>query len=151
MPDKLSRSGLQIDLPDGWDGRISQRVAEAGVTTRRAMHVASFALPPSMGDYATAAVEQMQATDMLVTLIEFDPASAGTGLFRNDGIPTGLDADAFSPSAMPRAIPGRTAAQYFFSSGGRAFCLYVVLGSHAGRAALLPLVNAVVGTLKIDG
>jgi hypothetical protein len=149
--DKLSRSGLEVDLPDGWDGRIYQRQAEAGVTTRRAMHVANFALPPNMGDYATAAVEAMQSADMLVTLIEFDPASAGTGLFRNDGLPDALGADAFSPTAMPRAIPGRTGAQYFFSSGGRAFCLYVVLGSHTGRAALLPLVNAVVGTIKIDG
>lgn len=149
--DTLSRAGLQIDLPDGWDGRIYQRVAEAGVTTRRAMHAASFALPTDMGDYATAAVEQMQPTDMLVTLIEFDPASAGSGLFANDGMPTALGADAFSPSAMPRAIPGKTAAQFFFSTGGRAFCLYVVLGSHTGRAALLPLANAVVGTIKIDG
>ena len=56
----------------------------------------------------------------------------------------------FSPSAMPRTMPGRTAAQWFFSSGGRAFCLYVVLGSHAERTALLPLVNQVVETLKID-
>jgi hypothetical protein len=148
--DKLSRSGLEIDLPDGWDGRIYQRQAEAGVTTRRGMHAASFALPPTMGDYATAAVEQMQASDLLVTLIEFDPASAGSGLFRNDGMPTALGPDDFSPTAMPRAVPGRTAAQYFFSAGGRAFCLYVVLGSHTARAALLPLANAVVGTIKID-
>jgi hypothetical protein len=149
--DTLSRAGLQIDLPDGWDGRIYQRQAEPGVVTRRGMHAASFALPPNIGDYATAAVEQMQPTDMLVTLIEFDPASAGAGLFANDGMPTAVTADAFSPTAMPRAIPGRTAAQYFFSSGGRAFCLYVVLGSHTGRAALLPVVNAVLGTVKIDG
>jgi hypothetical protein len=149
--DKLSRAGLEIDLPDGWDGRIYQRQAEAGVTTRRAMQIASFALPPNMGDYATAAVEQMQPADTLVTLIEFDPASAGTGLFRNDGLPSALGPDAFSPTTMPRAIPGRTGAQYFFSTGGRAFCLFVVLGSHTGRTAMLPLVNALVGSLKIDG
>jgi len=51
---------------------------------------------------------------------------------------------------MPRAVPGRTGAQYFFSLGGRAFCLYVVLGSHAERARLAPQANAVVETLKID-
>jgi hypothetical protein len=146
----LSRSGLQVDLPDGWDARISQRVAEAGVVTRRTMHAASFALPPNLGDYATAAVDAMQATDVLVTLIEFDPASANQGLFRSRGMPDGLTPDAFSPSAMPRAVPGRTASQFFFSSGDRAFCLYVVLGSHTQRAALLPLANAVVQTIKVD-
>lgn len=147
----LSRSGLQIDLPDGWDGRIYQRVAEAGVVTRRAIHAASFALPPNLGDYATAAVEAMQATDVLVSVIEFDPDSANTGLFRSDGLPDALTPDAFSPSAMPRAVPGRTATQFFFSTADRAFCLYVVLGSHTQRAALLPLVNAVVRTIKLDG
>jgi len=149
--DKLSRAGLEIGLPDGWDGRIYQRQAEAGVTTRRAMHAANFPLPPNLGDYATVAVDAMQAGDMLVTLIEFDPASAGAGLFATDGMPTALGADAFSPSAMPKAVPGRTASQTFFSSGGRAFCLYIVLGSHNDRAAMLPMVNAVVGTIKIDG
>jgi len=92
----------------------------------------------------------MQTGDMLVVLLEFDPASAGTGLFRSEGLPSGLGADAFSPTAMPRAIPGRTGAQYFFSLAGRAFCLYVVLGSHTERATMLPVVNAVVSTIRID-
>ena len=145
----LSRSGLQIDLPDGWDGRIYQRAAEPGVVTRRALHAASFALPPGLGDYATAAVDMMSAADVLVSVIEFDPASANTGLFRSQGVPAALGPDDFSPSAMPRAVPGRSASQYFFSTGDRAFCLYVVLGSHAQRAALVPLVNAVVRTLQL--
>lgn len=149
--DKLTRSGIEIDLPDGWDGRIYRRQAEEAVATRRAMHAANFALPPNLGDYAVGAIERMQSDDMLVVLLEFDPASAGTGLFKQEGFPSSLGADAFSPSAMPRAIPGKTASQTFFSLGGRAFCLYVVLGSHTGRAALLPTVNAVVGTIRIDG
>lgn len=149
--DKLSRAGLEIDLPDGWDGRIYRRQAEAGVTTRRAMHAANFALPPDLGDYATTAIDGMQAGDVLVTLIEFDPASAGTGLFREDGMPAALDVSSFSPTAMPRSFPGRTGSQTFFSTGDRAFCLFVVLGSHNDRAAMLPLVNSVVGTIKIDG
>ena len=148
--EKLSRSGIEIELPDGWDGRIYRRQAEDAVTTRRAMHAANFALPPNLGDYAVSAVERMQTGDVLVVLLEFDPESAGTALFRNEGLPAFLGADAFSPSAMPRAIPGRTAAQYFFNLAGRAFCLYVVLGSHRERASMVPLVNAVVKTVKID-
>ena len=146
----LSRQGLEIELPDGWDARIYRRQAELEAVTRRALHAANFALPPGLGDYAVGAVEQMTAGDVLVVLLEFDPDSAGEGLFANEGMPVGLTAGDFSPSAMPRAMPGRTAAQWFFSLGGRAFCLYVVLGNHAGRADLMPLVNQVVATLKIE-
>ncbi len=148
---KLTRQGVEIELPDGWDGRIYRRETDdtAGVT-RRALHAANFALPTNLGDYAVGAVEGMSTGDVLVVLLEFDPDSAGQGLFQNEGLPTGLAASDFSPSAMPRAIPGRTAAQWFFSLDGRAFCLYVVLGSHNGRAAMLPLVNQVVETLKIE-
>jgi hypothetical protein len=114
------------------------------------MHAANFALPPNLGDYAAGAVEQMGAGDVLVVLLEFDPDSAGQGLFAAEGLPTGMAAGDFSPAALPRAIPGRTGAQWFFSLGGRAFCLYVVLGSQGDRAALLPTVNQLVETLKID-
>ena len=147
---KLTRQGLEIELPDGWDARIYRREAEVDAVTRRALHAANFALPSGLGDYAVDAAESMTAGDVLVVLLEFDPDRAGQGLFRNEGLPTGLAATDFSPTAMPRAIPGRTAAQWFFSQGGRAFCLYVVLGSHAGRADMMPVVNQVVQTLKIE-
>ena len=146
----LSRQGLEIELPDGWDARIYQREAEIEAITRRALHAANFALPTGLGDYAVDAVEQMTTGDVLVVLLEFDPDRAGQGLFRSEGLPSGLAPTDFSPTAMPRAVPGRTAAQWFFSLNGRAFCLYVVLGSHAGRADLMPLVNQVVQTLKVE-
>jgi hypothetical protein len=146
----LTRSGLEIELPDGWDGRIYRREAEAGAVTRRAMHAANFALPPNLGDYAVDAIERMQAQDLLVVLLEFGPDNADQGLFANEGLPTAMGPDDFSPSAMPRAVPGRTGAQWFFSHGGRAFCLYVVLGSHRERASLLPLANTVVRTIRVD-
>ncbi len=148
--EKLTRSGIEIELPEGWDGRIYRREAADGEVTRRAMHAANFALPPNLGDYAVSAIERMQSEDLLVVLLEFGPDVAGQGLFANEGLPTGLGPDDFSPTAMPRAVPGRTAAQWFFSLGGRAFCLYVVLGSHRDRAALVPLANALVRTIKVD-
>jgi hypothetical protein len=148
--EKLTRSGLEIELPDGWDGRIYRREVDDDAVTRRALHAANFALPPNLGDYAVGAVERMGSGDVLVVLLEFDPDRAGEGLFAGEGLPRSMGAGDFSPSAMPRAMPGRSGAQWFFSLGSRAFCLYVVLGSHGERAALLPLVSQVVETLKID-
>lgn len=148
--ERLTRSGLEIDLPDGWDGRIYRRQVDDEAVTRRALHAANFALPPNLGDYAVGAIEGMGRGDVLVVLLEFDPDSAGQGLFSNEGLPTAMAPSDFSPTAMPRAMPGRTAAQWFFSLGDRAFCLYVVLGSHAERADLLPIAGQVIETLKID-
>ena len=146
----LSRQGVEISLPEGWDARIYRREAVDGEVTRRAMHAANFALPTGLGDYAVGAAEQMTAGDVLVVLLEFDPDLAGQGLFGTEGLPTGLSAGDFSPTALPRAMPGRTAAQWFFSVNGRAFCLYVVLGSHTERAGMMELVNSVVETVRID-
>ncbi|MDQ3897223.1 MAG: hypothetical protein M3326_08305 [Actinomycetota bacterium] len=148
--EKLTRQGIEIELPDGWDGRIYRREADAAAVTRRALQAANFALPPNLGDYAVGAVERMEPSDVLVVLLEFDPERAGEGLFGNQGLPTAMTSGDFSPTAMPRAVPGRTAAQWFFSLAGRAFCLYVVLGSHRDRAALLPLADTVVRTIKVD-
>ena len=148
--EKLTRQGLEIELPDGWDGRIYRRDAGEASVGRRALHAANFALPTNLGDYATRAAEAMTSGDVLVVLLEFDPDSAGQGLFANEGLPRGISGGDFSPTAMPRTLPGRTAAQWFFSLAGRAFCLYVVLGSHRERAAVLPLVNQVVDTIKVD-
>jgi hypothetical protein len=146
----LNRQGLGIELPDGWDARIYRREAAEDGVTRRAMHAANFALPTGLGDYAVGAIEQMTAGDVLVVLLEFDPDNAGRGLFSNEGVPSGLSAGDFSPTAMPRSMPGRTAAQWFFSVNDQAFCLYVVLGSHTERAGMMDLVNRVVETVRVD-
>ena len=147
---RLTPLGWYFERPAGWDARISPRAAADGEVTRRALHAANFALPTGLGDYAVGAIEQMTAGDVLVVLLEFDPDNAGRGLFRNEGLPTGLSAGDFSPTAMPRIMPGRTAAQWFFSVNDRAFCLYVVLGSHTGRAGMMDLVNRVVETVQVD-
>ena len=45
---------------------------------------------------------------------------------------------------------GQSGRQIFFNANGRAFCLYVVLGSHRQRNVLVPLVNEVLATLEIE-
>ena len=52
------------------------------------------------------------------------------------------------PTGCQRVVPGRSAAQHFFSEGGRAFCLFTVLGSHARRMALVPRAAQLVGALR---
>jgi hypothetical protein len=65
------------------------------------------------------------------------------------GVP-GLTPDLFSPFALQRLIPGQAGTQQFFTTGGRAFCLYVVLGSFANRYSLVSRANSVLATLQVQ-
>lgn len=148
---RLERYGLSADLPPGWDGRLYRRAPEdAGATTHPVLHAGDFPLPAERGDFGSGAVEQMGASNVFVALVEYHPDSAATPLFGRQGLPRRLRAASFSPAKLQRRIPGQGGSQFFFSSGGRAYCLYVVLGSYANREVLLPRVNGLLATLGID-
>ncbi|HEX3393275.1 MAG TPA: hypothetical protein VHS52_02000 [Acidimicrobiales bacterium] len=148
---QLSGLGFAIDLPDGWDGRIYRRPEEANAASNRALHAATFPLPDGLGDFAASAVEHMAESDVLVVLLEYDREAAGTALFASEGLPTSLRPDSFNPNAMPKIVPGKTGAQYFFTLAGRAFCLFVVLGSHNDRVRLASLATSVTRSIKVNG
>jgi hypothetical protein len=163
---ELSAHGIEVTLPTGWEGRLFRRprageaaAADAGIqgapaasgeTTNAVLHVSTIALPPDIGDFASGAVDQLGENDILVVLFEYDPSSADQPLFRARGIPRKLGPDDFSPNVMQRAIRGQCGVQRFFNEQGRAFCLYVVLGSFARRRQTFARVNEVLATLTID-
>lgn len=146
---RVAAHRLAVDTPRGWDARIYRRSqSEAGEVNFPVMHAANFALPAIRGDYGSGAVDRMRGHDVLVVLIEFDGASAQTALFANRGLPR-PNADDFHPAQLQRVLPGQSGSQWFFNTGGRAFCLYVVLGSHTRRARLLPQVHDLLDRLTI--
>ena len=91
----------------------------------------------------------MNSGALLVILFEHGPESVGTALFARSGIPQ-LSPDEFHPQQMQRTLMGQSGRQMFFNVNGRAFCLYVVLGSHRQRNILVPLVNEVLASLDIE-
>lgn len=161
---ELRAHGVAVDVPAGWDGRISRRPehgevsvatadgppAEPGFTTQSVTHVASVPLPGDMADFGSGVVDDLGPDDALVVLLEYDPASAGTALFAAQGVPRSLDPDGFNPNTLQRSLPGQAGAQLFFSEQGRALCLYVVLGTYSRRHEVVPRVNAVLETLLIE-
>lgn len=160
---RFDRSGIAVDLPPGWEASLFRRdqtpagevrrlaLSEQapGATTHPVLHAASFPLPPDRGDYGSGAVDVMSERDILVSLVEFHPDAATTPLFATAGPPRALTSDDFGAQSLQRVVAGQSGCQRFFSAGGRAFCLYVVLGSHARRHLLVPLVNQVLETLDI--
>jgi len=146
---KVAAHRLAVDTPAGWDARIYRRDAtDAGEDPYPVMHAANFALPAVRGDYGSGAVDRMRRDHVLVALLEFDAPSAKTALFANRGMPRPR-ADDFHPTQLQRMLPGQSGAQWFFNTGDRAFCLYVVLGSHHRRARLLPQVHNLLDRLSI--
>jgi len=106
-------------------------------------------MPDDRGDFGSGAVELMGSSHVLVVLLEHGAAAASTALFANKGMPRQLGAELFSPHQLQRTIAGQAGTQVFFHEGGRAFCLYVVLGSSRGRARLIPRVHEVLSQLEV--
>ena len=152
---RLNGSGIDVEVPGGWEGRIYAKQERgprptgfAETEPNAVVHVASFPLPPGTGDYGGGAVEQMTNVDLLVVLLEHGRQSAGTPLFASEGIPR-LTVDDISTTCLQRLIDGQAGAQKFFTVNGRAFCLYVVFGSYARRGRTIPVVNDILRSLSI--
>ena len=164
---RISAYGVAMDVPSGWEARIRRhpvadqsRIAGGGIEAERpdgerfrahaVLHTADFVLPEERGDFGSGAVETMQPSHAFIALVEYDPSSAGTALFSpNVGMPRRVSTDDFSPRQLQRTIRGQAGTQIFFVDGGRAFCLYVVLGSVANVHHVVPRVNAILPAITI--
>jgi hypothetical protein len=143
-----SRDGIDLDVPSGWDVRIYRRQPAPGERTNPVLHAGNFALPERRGDFGSGAVERMGPTNVLVVLFEYDPPAARTPLFARNGRPRPVASD-FAPNQLQRILPGQSGVQYFYNEAGRAFCLYVVLGSHDRRAQLVDDVRQLLSGLGV--
>ena len=169
--------GLSLDVPSGWSSAMLRRPVDApevaspptdgpatadpraevapstpGAPTERTLpvvHVCTRELPATMGDFGGGLVEVLAPDDVFVALLEYGSDLADTGLFERQGLPR-LAPSQFAPNRMPRDVVGRSASQHFFSVGGRAFCLFTVLGSHSRRMATVPRAAGVVRSLTVD-
>ena len=161
----LSAHGISVTVPSGWEGRVFRRPAAGeimataadgppappGEITNAVVHVSTIALPPDAGDFASGAVDRLGPDDALVVLFEYDAASVEPAVVRRGGIPRALSPDDFSPGMLQRTLRGQAGAQRFFQEAGRAFCLYVVLGSFVRRQEMVGAVNEVLASLEVGG
>ena len=155
---RIQAHGIESDLPEGWEARISLRPTPTGSDTaignkgeipNPTVHLANFALPEQRGDFGSGAVDVMGADNVLLVLFEYGPEAVGTALFERKGLPTELTPNMFSSSALQRTLPGQAGCQIFFTEGNRAFCLYAVLGQQSSAARVLPGANAALAGTRI--
>ena len=145
--------GMEVALPDGWEARIYRlqtiEAATGGGSDQPVLHAANFPLPEARGDYGSGAVETMTSDNVFVALLEFEPELATTALYAPVGMPRALDPADFRNNGMQRWIPGQAAYQAFFNEDGRAFCLYIVIGSYRRRHALAAEAEKLIRTIRI--
>jgi hypothetical protein len=156
----LSGAGISVDLPAGWGGEISSEQTTAlgsdgtepppGARRSSVVHLANFVLPQHRGTFGDGAVELMTFGDVLMVLYEYDSSAAETGLFAHLGTPGPVKVGDFDRYNLQRTIPGQSGIQLFFSEAGRAFCWYIVVGSHFDRIDSLPMINHILGSLVIE-
>ncbi len=155
---RLDAHGLSCAVLAGWDIRIEQRqqstvMAPAselpmGGYVHPILHAGTSPLPTARGDYGSGYVETMTSRDVFLCLGEFDPYEGVEDMFDSGMTPPLRSAD-FHPDAQQRVIAGMCGTQRFFTSNGRAFCLYIVLGSWLQRSQLVPVANSFLSTIRI--
>jgi hypothetical protein len=144
----LRHGPVEVRVPPQWEGRLHSRRDGDGAD-RTVLHLANFAMPSDVAHYGGGAVEHMAPNHVFVSLLEFGNDSVGTALFERVGIPR-LTTASFDPNLLQRGIHGQSGAQEFFSVGDRAYCLYVVVGSHALRWRHVPAVNHLLADVRLS-
>jgi hypothetical protein len=146
----LQAHGIAAPLPAGFEGRIFVRPATAGESTYPVAHFATVALPADVGDFGSGVVNLLGPDDIFACLFQYGPESLGTALFARQGMPRSLTPSDFHTTVLRRGLGGQSGTQWFFTEAARPFTLYVVLGSHVRRAALVPRVNDLIGSVAIS-
>jgi len=147
---RIAALGLAVTPPSGWEAAIYRRPPEPGTQTYPVLHAATVALPAGRGDYGSGLVELLGPDDLFVALLEFGPEAAKSPLFSALAAVPGLTPDVYRPRQLQRTIQGQAGVQRFFTTAGRAFCLYSVIGALANRVALTARANQIVGSIRIE-
>lgn len=144
---KVAGHGISIDLPAGWEGRISRR-QDAGPV----LHIATFPLHPGDGDFGAAPTGRMRDGDAFAALLEFRDSERirpGVGLYASAVRPIPR-VEEFGEMQLQVTRRGQLGWQRFFTEGGRTCCLYAVI-QPAGRppSRLVTRLQSVLATLEL--
>lgn len=124
--------------------------SEPGGKAHLVVHASTIPIPARRADYGAGIVHLLGDEDVFVALIEFGEEAIGSALFPEvDSIPR-VHPNDLKPEQLQRRIVGQAGTQVFFTYKGRAFCFYVVLGSHSQRIPLAGIVNGLIRGLKIE-
>jgi hypothetical protein len=141
---RLDAFGIQVTLPEGWEGRISWTTDEVGPV----LQAGTFPLPKLGDDFLRRAMNAMGPDDVVLTLHEFTPSCPCTG-FHDASLPVQTGpADEVSDAGFD---PGHAYDERAFVADDRWFVLGVAFGTDPAGAAAAHQASDVLSTLSIDG
>jgi hypothetical protein len=150
--DELSANGISVEVPDGWDAAIfvQESDPELAEIAMPILHMSTVPLVEDRGDFGSRVVETLAEGDVFLAMVEqiFDQ---GALLYTsNEGVPLNLDEAHFHGQVLERTLPGQGGCQLFFNIAGRGFNLYIVLGLLDSVSVLLPEINGILESLRIE-
>jgi len=147
---RLASHGIAIEVPKGWEGRIFVPDLDPPAINLPILHLTDTVLTLERSSYAPELAARAGGTGTLVALLEFDHTLADVGLYAPQGLHLPLSRERFHQKALQFPSRVQEGHQRFFSQGGRAFCLYVVLGTGRGVDRRLADVNGALASLEIE-
>ena len=145
---RLAGHGVAVDVHPGWEARVWRPDALPPAVPGAVVRLANFPLPVTKNTYAAEVADDLRPGDVLVSLVELDPALADRGLYAGQGVPR-VRADDLDARALQAAGPGRLGVQRFFSLHGRAFSLYVMARERPGLEHSLRAMNESLRSLTV--
>jgi hypothetical protein len=149
---RLNDHGISIDVPPGWEARMSVPRLPVPAVNLPVLHMADYPLTHArQSSYAveTAAAMGKRKGGIVVSLIEFGSELADVGLYEPRGAPI-LHPRDLDGRALQIPRPDQGGVQRFFSMTGRAFSLYVVASLDRSTARRLATLNASLSSLRVD-
>jgi len=146
---RLSSHGIAITVPKGWEGRLFVPDLDPPAINLPILHLTNTVLTTERSSFAPELAARAGGTGVLVALLEFDHTLADVGLYEPQGLRLPLTRDRFHEKALQFPSRVQEGHQWFFSEGGRAFCLYVVLGTGRGADRRLDEANRALASLEI--
>ncbi len=146
----LVSHGISIEVPRGWEGRFFVPDVPPPAVNLPVLHLTDTILSRERSSFAPELAARAGGTGVLIALLEFEHTLADRGLYAPQGLNLPLLRERFHPRALQ--VPSRVQEghQRFFSTHGRAFCLYVVLGTSRGVDQRLRTVNDTLASLRIE-
>lgn len=93
---------------------------------RIVLHLSDGPLSPGRADFGGQALRRLSSNAIFVAILEYDSDDSNRGLFARVGRPAFVPSD-FAPNRLHHQVSGQSAAQKFFTLGGRTFCCYAVI------------------------